>query len=134
MDFGDKLKEPIFWRGQISLLPSWWEGFKGSHDVDKMMTDVVNLTLVTLQSLFWADSRVLKGGGACQMKIIDLQQEVNVMLDSEEAFIIWTFFFPLRKRASLGQLSCLYSFFLTAVNDKLTDIPTVNSSDKESFF
>lgn len=54
------------------------------------MTDVVNLTLVTLQSLFWADSTFLKGGGggAYQMKIIDFQQEVNVRLDSEMAFII----------------------------------------------
>ena len=99
------VKENSFWRGQICCLLSWWEGFKGSHDMHKMMTDVVNLTLVTLQILFWAESTLQRGkkkiDSHCQMKMIDFQQEGNARLDSEEKFIICILSFFLFGLASL---------------------------------
>lgn len=58
----------------------------------KMMTDVINLTLVTLQRFFWAEFMLPTEKSHCQMKIIDFQQEGNVRLNSEEKFIICLYF------------------------------------------
>lgn len=56
-----------------------------------MMTDVVNLTLVTTEFLLGRIHASNDKDSHCQMKIIDFQQEGNVRADSEEKFRICFF-------------------------------------------